>query len=106
MRVTDATPQPKASRWLIAAAIFGGVCNLSCVVLTLYQNYCRHYPLDSYRLIPIALSLVPLLVLFALRRVVLVVLIYVSMLFLDLGSASFRPPAWLPWRSQTILKIF
>jgi hypothetical protein len=81
MRVTDATPQPKASRWLIAAAIFGGVCNLSCVVLTLYQNYCRHYPLDSYRLIPIALSLVPLLVLFALRRVVLVVLIYVSMLF-------------------------
>jgi hypothetical protein len=80
-RVTDTTTQPKVSRWLIAAAIFGGVCNLSCVVLTLYQDYCRHYQLDSDSLILIAGSLAPLLVLFALRRVLLVVLIYVSTLF-------------------------
>jgi hypothetical protein len=86
--VTDTSSQPKASRWSIAAAIFGGVCNLSCVGLTLYQDYCRHYQLDSVGLI---LSLVPLLVLFALRRVLLVVLIYVSM---------------LSWRNPAISKIF
>jgi hypothetical protein len=62
----------------MAAAIFGGLCNLSCVGLTLYQDYCRHYQLESVGLI---LSLVPLLVLFALRRVLPVVLIYASMLF-------------------------
>lgn len=77
----DAMPQPKVSRWLIAAAIFGGVCNLSCVVLALYQEYCRQHPLGwSSPVFPIAILLAPILVLFALRRVLLVVFIYVSTL--------------------------
>ena len=80
MRVTDAPPQPKASLWLIAAAIFGGVCNLSCVVLSLYENYCRHYPFVRGAVLPVAISLAPLLVLFALRHISLVVFIYVSVL--------------------------
>jgi hypothetical protein len=87
MRVMDATPQPIASRWSIAAAIFGGVCNLSCVVLALYEDYCRQHPLVWYSLsvwdslvFPIAILLAPLLVLFALRRVMLIVFIYVSVL--------------------------
>jgi hypothetical protein len=84
MRVTDATPQPKASRWLIAAAIFGGVCHLSCVVLSLYEDYCRHHPFVWGSLVtlvlPVTIVLAPLLVLFALRRVLLVVLIYVSVI--------------------------
>src|ERR1035438_3279013 len=80
MRVTDATPQPKASRWSIAAAIFGGVCNLSCVVLAGYEDYCRHDPWDWGAVLPVAILLAPLLVLFALRRVLLVVFIYVSTL--------------------------
>jgi hypothetical protein len=82
MRVTDATPQPKASRWSIAAAIFGGVCNLSCVVLSLYEDYCRHPQFARGSLVslvlPASIVLAPLLVLFALRRVLPVVLIYVS----------------------------
>lgn len=80
MRVTGTMPQPKASRWSIAAAIFGGVCNLSCVVLSLYEDYCLHDPLVWGDVLPIAILLAPLLVLFALRRISLVVFIYVCVL--------------------------
>jgi hypothetical protein len=85
MRVTDATPQPKASRWSIAAAIFGGVCNLSCVILSFSKEYCWHHPLVRDSLLPIAIASAPLLVLFALRRISLVILIYVSVLLWILG---------------------
>jgi hypothetical protein len=78
--VTDAAPRPKASRWSIAAAIFGGVCNLLCVVLSLYEDYCRHYPFVRGAVLPVAVLLAPLLVLFALRRISLVIFIYVSVL--------------------------
>ena len=83
--MTDTTTQPKASRWLIAAAIFGGVCNLSCVVLSFSKEYCWHHPLVRGSLLPIAIASAPLLVLFALRRISLVILIYVSVLLWILG---------------------
>ena len=76
----DARPQPKASRYSIAAATFGGACNLSCVALSLYEDYCRHYPFVRGTVLPVAVALAPLLVLFALRRMLLVVFVYVSVL--------------------------
>jgi hypothetical protein len=63
-----------------SAACASGVCNLSCVVLSLYEDYCPHYPFVRGAILPVAVALAPLLVLSALRRVSLVVLIYVSVL--------------------------
>jgi hypothetical protein len=38
--VTDREVQTALSRWSIAAAAFGGVCNLLCLVLGIYKDYC------------------------------------------------------------------
>jgi hypothetical protein len=75
------------SRWSIAMAIFGGVCNLLCLIFVFFQNYyLQHFQFVwSFSLIPlVAISLAPLLVLFALRHLSPVVFIYASTLFLIL----------------------
>ena len=81
------------TRWSIAAGIFGGVRNLSCVILSYYQEYCSQHiqpdwdclqciePDWAKLILPTAISLAPSLVLFALHDLWPVVLIYASMLF-------------------------
>jgi hypothetical protein len=86
-----------------SAACASGVCNLSCVVLSRYEDYCRHYPFVRGAILPVAVALAPLLVLSALRRVSLVVLIYVSVLPWILvqqvhEDCTGLPPNWRPHR--------
>jgi hypothetical protein len=78
--------QSTISRWSIAIAMFGGVCNLLSWIL---ENY-RDYYLEHYLLYPLTFSLifvegvssVPLLVLFIFRRSIVIVSIYACVLFL------------------------
>jgi hypothetical protein len=91
--VTDRAGQSTISRWAIAAAIFGSVCNLLCVILEIYQDYCSQHILpdwdclqriesDGLQLVlPTAIALASSLVLFALHRLWPVVFIYTAMLF-------------------------
>lgn len=79
--------QSKISRWLIALAIFGGLCNLACWVLTAHEHfYVRHEAADwSFNFIFVgAVSLAPLLVLIVLRHRLPIVGIYTPVLFLIL----------------------
>jgi hypothetical protein len=94
--VTDRTAQSTISRWVIAGAIFGGVCNLSCVILEIYQDYCSQHILPDWDclqriesdglqfVLPTAIALASSLVLFALHRLWPVVFIYTAMLFVIL----------------------
>jgi hypothetical protein len=82
--VTDRKAQSTISRWSIAAAVFGAVCNVLCLVLNDYQSYYleRIQPVwDDWLNFPEAISLAPLLVLLILRHFTPVVLLYTFMLF-------------------------
>jgi hypothetical protein len=90
--VTDRAAQSTVSSWTIVAAIFGGVCNLSFVILQFYQEYCPQHlqpdwdclqriEADGVNLVlPTAIALAPSLVLFALHRFWPVVFFYASLL--------------------------
>ena len=75
------------SRWSVAAALFGGACNLLIVILTLYQDESlQHIRPNEWRSIigVTAITLAPSLVLLAFRHYLAVTLICASMLFLIL----------------------
>ena len=85
--MTDRKLQSTLSHWSIPMAIFGGVCNLLSVVFNIYQSYYLQHLDDVWSsglILAVAFSLAPLLVLFALRRLSLIVLAYASILFLIL----------------------
>jgi hypothetical protein len=87
MRVMDRKAQSTISRWSIAAAIFGGICNLLSWVLENYQFYYLERVRiiwDLWLIVPATVSLLPLVVLFVLRDRSSVVFIYASVLFLIL----------------------
>jgi hypothetical protein len=79
-RVTDTRPQSKLARWSIAAAVFGGACNLLLWIVT-YQDDGSIQPNSWHNLILTAIILAPSLVLFAFRYFFPVVFIYASALF-------------------------
>lgn len=83
-RVMDGNVRSTVSRWSIAAAIFGGLCNLLLLVLTIYQYYfLQRVPViwGFWLIFSSTLSLLPLAVLFVLRHRPWVVSIYTSILF-------------------------
>jgi hypothetical protein len=83
----DRKAQSTISRWSIAAAIFGGICNLLSWVLENYQYYyLEHVRIiwDLWLIIPATVSLLPLVVLVVLRHRPSVVFTYASVLFLIL----------------------
>lgn len=85
--VMDRVVQSALPHWRIAVAIFGGVCNLLSWILTNYQfYYVQRVQViwDFWLIFPATLSLLPLVVLFALRHLSSVVCIYASVLFLIL----------------------
>jgi hypothetical protein len=87
MRVMDRKAQSTISRWTIAAAIFGGICNLLSWVLINYQDYYLqrvHVIWDLWLIVPATLALLPLVVLFVFRHLSSVVFIYASVLLLIL----------------------
>lgn len=80
--VTDEKLELIISRLSIAGAIFGGTCNLSSLLLSFYEDYCRQLQFVwSWGLILlVVISLMPLLVLFILRDRPLIVFIYAPVL--------------------------
>jgi hypothetical protein len=76
--------QSTASRWSIAAAVFGGVCNLLCWFLSNYQSYYleRDQLVWSYSFIFIeGILLAPLFALVVFRHFMPVIFIYDFLLF-------------------------
>lgn len=91
--VTDKKAQSAISRWLIAAAAFGAVCNLLCWGLSNYQSfYLKQDRLiwDYSFIIVECLMLAPLLVLFILCRFAPVVFPCASALFLILMGRVYQ----------------
>jgi hypothetical protein len=89
MNVTDSKAQSTISRWSIAAAVFGAVCNLLCWVLTNYQSFFLEHNrlIWSYSFIIVeCLMLAPMLVLFILRRLASVACLCALALFLILTA--------------------
>jgi hypothetical protein len=86
MQVTHTKTQSTISRWSIAAAMFGSVCNVSFLILESYKDYCegRVPSVWDWLNFPTAILLAPLLVLFLWRHLFPVVFIYASILFLIL----------------------
>lgn len=83
----DRKAQSMISRWSIAAAIFGGICNLLCWVLSNYQFYYLQgdRPIWNFSLVFVGvMALMPALALFFLRRSASIVFIYAPILFLIL----------------------
>jgi len=81
--VTDTRLQSKLSHWSVAAAVFGASCNLSFLILTLYQDASFSWQPNDWGnlLLFTAIILAPSLVLFAFRHYFAVVFIYASTLF-------------------------
>jgi len=76
--VTDTIPQSKLSSWSIAAAVFGGACNLLFWIVEWIQDNGSE---DRAPILLIVVTLAPSLVLFAFRYFLPVVLVYASVLF-------------------------
>jgi hypothetical protein len=106
----------RISRWLtIAAPVFGGACNLSCLALSFYQERCQDGQFDwGFWLSPaVVISLAPLLVLFALRRLSLVVFIYACILLFilvwqaeSLKEYCFGVGKFHKWDEPGVLLVF
>jgi hypothetical protein len=84
VNVTDSKTQSTIPRWSVAAAIFGAVCNVLCLIFEIYQSYClahiRLVWISSFLIVE-CISLSPLLVLFIFRRFAPVVFLYAFALF-------------------------
>ena len=105
--MTDTKLPSKLCRWSsIATAIFGGVCNLSCLILVFYQEHCRQGQFDwGFWFSPaVAISLAPLLVLFALRHLLPVVVVYTIMLGWILARRIDYLQLYCPFRDSTFHK--
>ena len=86
--MTDGMAQSTISRWSTVAAVFGGVCNLLCLILEHYQfDFLARVPLtwNVSSIFSGAIGFAPLLALFVWRRSMPVVLILASSLFLILS---------------------
>jgi hypothetical protein len=82
--VTNTRPRSNLSRWSVAVAVSGALCNLLFLILTFYQEPIRpnEWRMEWRMLILFtAITLAPSLVLLAFRRYFAVAFIYASMLF-------------------------
>jgi hypothetical protein len=105
----DRKAESTISRWSIAAAIFGSICNLLSWVLENYQFYHLQRVQviwDFWLIFPATLSLLPLLVLYLFRHLSSAVFIYASVLFLILvWRVQYLIPYEFLWTGAVSYKI-
>jgi hypothetical protein len=81
--VMNTRPQTKLSRWSVATATFGALCNLLILILTSYEDESlQHIRSDDWRMIILAsaIMLAPSLVLVAFRHTFAVTFVFAATL--------------------------